>query len=54
MNHFAIVDMVLEGVCATLDEHEPTEQANNMAETTHLKQQLDEMWELIEKMKNAQ
>ena len=40
--------MVLEGVWAALYEH-PTEQANNMAELENLRQQLEEMQELIEK-----
>ena len=53
LNHSAIVDMVSEGVRAALEEHEPTERANNMAENEQLKQQLDEMRELIEKMNNT-
>ena len=48
LNHFAIVDVVAEGVWAELDEHEPEEQANNMAEAENLRQQIEEMQVLIE------
>ena len=49
LNHSTIVDLVLEGVWAALDEHEPAEQANNMAEVENLRQQIEDMQVLIKK-----
>ena len=56
LNHTAIVDMVSEGVCATLADHEPPEleQVNNVYKTENLQAQLNEMYQIIERMNNTQ
>ena len=46
--------MVSEGVRVALEEQEPSEQANNAAENDHLRAQINEMRELIEKMNDSQ
>ena len=55
LNQAAMINMVSEGVQAALAEHKPrAEESNNAEETNNPKQQLEEMFQMIEQINAAQ